>query len=127
MELLVRVGPAAALGGMTALAQCGLQGFDEDAVDIWVPKSQQKARPLGVRLHETRLWSSADVVPLGLPRSRPPVAAVQAALWSRTPRRALLCLVMPIQQRLVRPAEVSTALQRVRRHPFRRMLNAALG
>ncbi len=125
-ELLVRVGPSAALGGMSALVQHGLLGYEEDTVDIWVPKSQQKGRPAGVRLHETRLWTPADVGPIGLRRSTPPVATVQAALWARTPRQSLLCLVMPIQQRLVRPTDVSMALRRVRRHAFRRMLVAAL-
>lgn len=124
---LLRVGPAARLGGITALQAHGLQGFDEPLTHVWVPKGHEKDLrdlPPQVVVHETRRWGEGDAVTAGIPRSRPAVATVQAALWSASRRRAALCLVMPIQQRLVRPQDVAAELDRVRRHEFRSMLRA---
>jgi len=128
---LLEVGPAARLGGVTALEAHGLKGFDEPWVHIWVPKGAQKSAPSElsecVQLHETRRWAAdADAVCAGVPRSRPSVATVQAALWARSRRQAALCLVMPVQQRLVRVEDVAIELTRVRRHAYRRMLGAVI-
>ena len=123
---LIQVGPKARLGGITALHTAGMSGYDEPLIHIWVPKSAFATPPAGVRLHETRRWTDGDCMPCGLPRSRPAVAAVQAALWSLTVRQAALAMVMPIQQRIVSAAEVAVELDRVRRHRFRRQLRAAL-
>ena len=126
-RMLLAVGPRARLGGMTALRAVGLAGYVEDQCHIWVPKSRQKARTSGVCLHETRLWGDPDAAVTGIPRSLPAIATVQGALWALTPRQSMLCLVMPIQQRLTRVEDVATALDRVRRHRFRGMLRSALG
>lgn len=103
-EALMRVGPQARLGGVTALEVDGLRGFAEPWIHIWVPKGFEKQRVPEVRLHETRRWTEADAAGSGVPRSNRAVSTVQAALWSVTLRQAALCLVMPIQQRIV-PAE----------------------
>lgn len=124
---LLKVGPQAALGGVTALQVAGLTGYEEAATHVWVPKSAFKTAGEGIQLHETRRWGPADVLTNGIRRSRPAVATVQAALWARSLRQAALVMTMPIQQRLVRADEVATELERVRRHPFRRPLRAALG
>lgn len=128
---LLEVGPAARLGGVTALQAHGLKGFEEPRVHIWVPKGSQKGAPSTlserVQLHETRRWAAdTDAVGVGVPRSTPSVATVQAALWARSRRQAALCLVMPVQQRLVRVEEVAQELSRVRRHEYRRMLAAVV-
>lgn len=128
---LLEVGPAARLGGVTALQAHGLKGFDEPWVHIWVPKGSQKATPSElshqlVQLHETRRWTENDAVCTGAPRSKPAVATVQAALWARSRRQAALCLVMPVQQRLVRVEEVADELARVKRHEYRTMLGAVI-
>ncbi|KRE42872.1 hypothetical protein [Knoellia sp. Soil729] len=127
---LIRVGAGAALGGVTALQAGGLQGFDEPRTHIWVPKSCAKdprELPDDVVLHETRRWSAKDCVDAGMPRSSPPVATIQAALWAVSARQSALCLVMPVQQRLVRPADLVAELDRVQRHAFRSMLRAVAG
>ena len=124
---LIRVGPGARLGGTTALVAHGLTGFEERQTHLWVPKSSTKDRrelPGEIVVHETRRWSSRDCVGAGLPRSTPAVATVQAALWAVSPRQAALCLVMPVQQRLVRPGDLVTELDRVARHEYRSMLRA---
>lgn len=126
---LLMVGPSARLGGMSALIEDGLKGYDEPLTHIWVPKGCEKSTrglPDAVRLHETRRWVADDSVTVGVPRSRPDVATVQAALWAVSARQAALCLVMPIQQRMVRADDVAVQLDRIARHEFRTMLRAVL-
>lgn len=114
---------------MSALIRDGLVGYDERLTHIWVPKGCEKSThglPDHVRVHETRRWVAGDSVTVGVPRSRPAVATVQAALWAVSARQSALCLVMPIQQRLVRVDDVAVQLDRVARHKFRTMLRAVL-
>lgn len=120
------LGPHARLGGVTALEAAGLTGYVEPLTHVWLPKSSYKGQLDGVRLHETRRWHSTDAAPTGIPRARPEVAAVQAALWARSPRQAVLCMVMPIQQRIVRADDVAEVLTRVRRHEYRRILQESI-
>ena len=121
--------PRAALAGFTALIAAGLSGIDGDgSIHVAAPKS---SRPLpvqaGIRLHETRRWRDEDVVIDGIPRARPEVATVQAALWARTDREAALMLVAPVQQRLTTADAVSGALDRVRRDRRRTLLRGLVG
>lgn len=124
---LLRVGPGARLGGVTALGAHGLTGFAEPRTHIWVSKSFTKDTrdlPDDIALHETRRWGVDDCVGAGTPRSTAPVAAVQGALWAVSRRQAALCLVMAVQQRLVRPQDLVAELDRVARHEYRPMLRA---
>ncbi len=116
--------PRAALGGLTALQAAGLQGLDGDGlVHVCAPKSSRPlAPPPGVRVHETRRWDDGDLIVAGIPRTRPDVAAVQAALWARTDREAALLLVAPVQQRLTTVDQLGEALDRVRRDRRRSFL-----
>jgi very-short-patch-repair endonuclease len=50
-----------------------------------------------------------DVVYADPPRLSPPLATVRAAHWARSDRQAALLLVLPVQQRLVRPADLLEA------------------
>ncbi|MEO9152839.1 MAG: hypothetical protein ABI243_10605 [Lapillicoccus sp.] len=120
------LGPQARLGGITALQADGLTGFDERTIHVWVPKSTYAGPLEGVRLHETRRWTSEDAAAGGVPRSRPAVATVQAALWAPTARSSQLRLVVPIQQRLVRVPDVMEVFTRIKRHRFRMMLRDTL-
>ncbi|WP_156971744.1 hypothetical protein [Knoellia flava] len=125
-EALLRVGPSARLGGITALQAAGLVGYDEPRIHVWVRRGDEKGSALGVALHETRRWGRDDAVDCGVPRSTPAVATVQAALWAVSLRQAMLCLVMPVQQRLVRAEDVAVELSRVKRHRFRKALQAGI-
>lgn len=127
---LIRVGPSARLGGVTALQAGGLQGFTEPRTHIWVAKSftkDDRELPDDIVLHETRRWTAKDCMAAGIPRSSPAVATVQAALWARSARQSALCLVMPVQQQLVRPEDVVAELDRVQQHQYRSMLRAVAG
>lgn len=115
------VGSKAVLDGVTALRAAGMTGY-EDGVHVAAPKSARPRRPRGVEVHETRRWNGEDVLWSGIPRVRPAVAAVHAALWARSDRQAALILAMTAQQGLALPASMADALSSVRRHRRRRLL-----
>lgn len=113
----------ARLGGITALQAAGLSGLADTDIHVWVEKSTRKGnRRLvpGVVLHESRRWTAEDAADdQTMPRARPPVAAVQAALWAVSLRQAALFLVMPVQQGIVAVDDIRLVMERVRRHRFR--------
>jgi hypothetical protein len=119
---LIEVGSQAALDGVTALQAAGLTGFAEPVIHISMPKSSRPRRWPGVAVHETRRRVSMDLVAAGIPRVRPPVAAVRAALWAVSDRQAALILTMAVQQRLVTVAALAEAMATVRRHRRRKFL-----
>lgn len=121
---VLEVGPRAALDGGTALLAAGLRGITVEGIHVAAPKSSRPLRARGVVLHETRRYRSEDVMTSGLPRVRPPVAAVHAALWAQSDRQAALFLAAPVQQRIVAGADLLLALADVRRHPRRKLLQA---
>lgn len=119
----------AAVAGVTALQAAGLRGIEDDGfIHIAAPKSSRPmAPPVGVRVHETRRWRDDDVlVDSGILRSRPEVAAVQAALWARSDREASLYVVASVQQRLASVEGVSAVLERVRRDRRRSLLRTVV-
>lgn len=111
--------PRAALDGVSALQEAGIVSLTDDSVHVIAPKGSAPRRSRGVVVHESRRYRPEDVVRTGLPRTKPAVAAVHAALWSRTTRQASFFLVLVVQQRLATPADVYDALADVRRHRFR--------
>jgi very-short-patch-repair endonuclease len=123
---VLEVGAGAALDGVSALQAAGLTGYDEPVVHVSVPKGTHPRRPVGVHVHETRLRRSTDVIAAGIPRVRPEVAAVRAALWARSDRQAALIVVMAVQQRLTTAQAVQRALGGVRRHRRRPFLGTIL-
>lgn len=120
------VGSQAALDGVTALQAAGLRGYDDDLIHVSMPKSGRPRRCRGVRVHETRRRAAGDLVDTGVPRVRPPVAAVRAALWARSDRQSALVLTMAVQQGLTTANAIAEALSTVRRHRRRRLLAAVL-
>ena len=62
----------------------------------------------------------------GVPRSRPAVAAVRAALWARSDKQAALVMTMAVQQGLAGASEVAEEMLRVRRDKRRLFLHAVL-
>lgn len=123
---VLEVGGQAAVDGVTALEHAGLRGFDHPSIQVSVSKSGCYQRLKGVRVYETRRRHPEDLVGSGLPRVRPAVAAVRAALWARTNRQAALVLIMTVQQRIATTTDISAALDSVARHRRRRFLRAVL-
>ena len=118
---VMEVSQRAAVDGVTALQHAGCD-LDDDVIWVIVPKGSRPARPKGVRVKESRRYLPADIVQAGLPRVRPAVAAVHAALWARTDREASYLLLLVIQRRLATPEAVAEVVGRIRRHPRRRLL-----
>ena len=127
-QAVIDVCPRATLDGLSALQHAGLRTVVGDGlVHVSAPKSSRPVRVGGVVVHETRRWQPSDVLADGgLPRVRPEVAAVRAALWARSDREAALFLVSPAQQRLTTAAGMLEVAQTVRRHRRRRLVLAVL-
>ncbi|NHC23338.1 DUF559 domain-containing protein [Nocardioides sp. IC4_145] len=108
-------GPRACLDGASALLASGLQRYDVDRIRVSVPRGARVRRDRRYDIRQTRRWDAADVVPTGVPRTRPATAAVRAALWARTDRQAAYLLTLTVQQGLATAEEVGTEALRVRR------------
>lgn len=121
-------GPRSFLDGASALVASGLKNFRTDSVRVSVPKGARirRRRRRGIDLRETRRWRADDVMPTGVPRSRPAVAAVRGALWAETDRQATLLLTMVVQQGLCRVEELAEQMLRIRRDRRRAFVHELL-
>ena len=120
------VGAGAALDGASALRAAGLRGFD-GPIHVSTPKSARPRHPRGVVVHETRRRRASDLAATSLPRVRPSIAAIRAALWAVSDKQASLLLVMSVQQRLATADQLAEALASIRRHRRRRLLKKVIG
>jgi hypothetical protein len=123
---LIEVGSRAALDGVTALHAAGLTGYTESTIHVSMPKSGRPRSSPGVKLHETRRRQPGDLVKAGIPRVRPAVAAIRAALWAASDRQAGLILTMAVQQRLVTAEALADAMGSVKRHRRRSFVRLIL-
>jgi very-short-patch-repair endonuclease len=123
---VLEVGRRAALDGVTALQQAGVAGLDDTVIHVSTPRGSTPGKPSGVKVHETRRFVATDVLTNGIPRMRPAVAAIHAALWARSDRQAKLFVLLAFQQRKASLAELTAVLGRVRRHRRRAVLRQVL-
>lgn len=123
---VIEAGPRAALDGVSALLAAGLTGFRADRVRVSVPRGARIVRRGGVDVRQTRRLAPSDTVPAGLPRVRPEIAAVRAALWAVSDRQAATILAMTVQQRIATAEAIGRALLDVRRDRRRRFVEAIL-
>lgn len=119
-------GPRSALDGVSALQAAGLKNFDADAIRVSVPRGARVVRRQGLTIRQTRRLQQSDVVNVGVPRVRPEIAAVRAALWAVSARQGATILAMAVQQRLVRPEAIATAFLTVRRHRRKKFLESVI-
>ena len=120
-------GPRAMLDGVASLVASGLTGFTTDRIRVSVPRGariRQRSTLLDIR--QTRRWAADDLAGAGVPRTRPAVAAVHAALWARSDKQAALLLTMTVQQGLATAEQVGAEMLRVRRHRRRRFVHAVI-
>jgi very-short-patch-repair endonuclease len=108
-------GPRSFLDGAAGLEAAGLQRFTTDRIRVSVPRGARVRRARGLDIRQTRRWHPDDVVGVGLPRARPEVAAVRAALWARSNRQAALVLTMVVQQGIATAEAIARELLRVLR------------
>jgi very-short-patch-repair endonuclease len=116
-------GPRAHLDGASALIASGLVRFTEDRIRVSVPRGARVRRTPLFDIRQTRRWASGDVVGVGIPRTRPAVAAVRGALWAVSDSQATLVLTMTAQQGLATAEDIGAELLRIRRDKRRRMLH----
>ena len=107
--------PGSALGGLTALAHEGLEGFAHPVPYVVMPEGHR--RPAGGWLipHWSRELSDADVHPLRQPRrTRPQRSLVDAASWCPwgQERRARSIVLAGVQQRITSTRDLRDALSR---------------
>ena len=116
-------GPRACLDGAATLVAGGLTRFEVGRVRVSVPRGARVRRTRRYDIRQTRRWSADDRVGVGIPRTRPAVAAVRAALWSRTDREATYVVTAAVQQRLTTAEAIGVELLRVHRHRRRALLH----
>lgn len=115
-------GPRAYLDGSAALIATGLERYADSRIRVSVPRGARVRRTTLYDIRQTRRWSEDDVAASGIRRSRPPVAAVRAALWAKTDKQATYVVTLAVQQGLARAEDVGEALLQVRRDKRRRLL-----
>jgi len=120
---VIQGGPRAHLDGVSALVVAGLERFTERRVRVSVPRGARVRRSGRFDIRQTRRWAADDIVPLGIPRSRPAVAAVRGALWAASDRQATLLVTMAVQQGVATAEDVGRELLRIRRDRRRRLLH----
>jgi very-short-patch-repair endonuclease len=120
-------GPRAFLDGESALVAAGLSGYTTTTVRVSVPRGAKVRRGRGLNIRQTRRWTADDVVTTsGVPRTRPAVAAIRAALWAKSQRQGALLLRMAVQQGLVTAEQLALEMLRVRRDRRRAFVNGVL-
>lgn len=124
---LIDAGPAGVLDGVSALQAAGLTGFESETIRISVPRGIRVVGHPGAVIRQTRRLIPSDRQPSGIPRVKPPIATIRAALWARSERQAALLVTMTAQQRLCRPIDLAHSLLAVRRDPRRKFLEGVVG
>ena len=117
----------AALDGVTSLIASGLTGFEEGPLHLSVSHSHDIRQIAGVRIHKVIRRLEDELMPSGIPRTRPAVAAIRAAGWAVSDRQAALLLLMPMQQRLTTPDALLDASRRCVGRRRRGFIKAVVG
>ena len=116
-------GPRACLDGASALIAGGLERFDVDRHRVSVPRGARVRRSGMYDIRQTRRWTAEDLAPSGIPRTRPAVAAVRAALWAVSDRQAVYALTLVVQQGLTTAELLGAQALRIKRDRRRRLVH----
>ncbi|WP_161962488.1 DUF559 domain-containing protein [Nocardioides speluncae] len=120
-------GPRAFLDGASALIASGLEHYTANKIRVSVPRGAKiRQRGTHIDIRQTRRWSASDVISSGVPRSRPAIAAIRAALWAVSDRQATLLLTMAVQQGLTTPRQLTKEALTVRRDKRRALVHAVI-
>jgi hypothetical protein len=112
---LLEAGPDAALTGCGALVEAGWTGDDAGFVDVVVARDHRSRRvrhPGWLRIHSTVEVPRRGGDPARAGAAR---AAIDAAVWARTPRELMFILTSTAQQRLTTAEQMRTELRARRR------------
>lgn len=103
------VGGSALVDGTSSLRAAGLTGLGDEPVHVSVHMLKRAPEVEGVVVHKVSRRLVDDCVSVGLPRTRPALAALRAAQWAVSDRQAALFLTMSVQQRLVTGEQLRSA------------------
>ena len=120
---VLEAGERGCLDGASALVAGGLEHYDDDVIRVSVPRGVLVRRATGIDIRQTRRLVATDLAANGIPRTRPEVAGVRAALWARSDKQATLLLSMTVQQGLTTAERLGAHVMTVKRD--RRRLLAA--
>jgi very-short-patch-repair endonuclease len=116
-------GPRACLDGASALVAGGLEHYDVERHRVSVPRGARVRRTRLYDIRQTRRWSADDLAPSGIPRTRPDVAGVRAALWAVSDRQAIYLLTLVVQQGLASAEQLGAHALRIKRDRRRRLVH----
>ncbi|MET0820136.1 MAG: hypothetical protein ABWY58_04165 [Aeromicrobium sp.] len=103
----------AAVGGLTALAADGFDGFTAAAPQIVLPSGARPPSLDGLEVHWSTQLDERDVHPLAEPRrTRPARSLVDAASWTENERFARAVVIAGVQQGLTNTTHLREALGR---------------
>jgi hypothetical protein len=107
---VINCGPRAVLTSFSAAARWGLHGWERPEIHVLAPGGTVRPPLPGVILHRTRDWQRADVVAGRLLHRLGPALVLAAASFS-TSRPGCGLLAAAVQQQLLRPSDLRTALE----------------
>lgn len=118
----------AALAGLSAATAAGLRGFEPDRVHILIRHATGVRVPSWIKLHESRRFSERDISNSAAPpQTRTARSVIDAATWSRYPRRACAILCAAVQQRLVTADQLLAELRTAGAIRHARIMREILG
>ncbi len=119
-------GPRACLDGASALVAGGLERYTVERHRVSVPRGARTRRSRLYDIRQTRRWAAADLAPSGIPRTRPDVAGVRAALWADSDRQATYVLTLVVQQGMTTAELLGTQALRIKRDRRRRLVQETI-
>ncbi len=117
-------GASAVLDGTTALLAAGLKNWSTDLIEVTVAHNRRVRSLAGVRHHFLR--DRGEIIPAGIPRTRPDLAVVRAAQWAVTDRQAATIIAMAVQQRIVHPTALLARWEKVGYSHRRQVLDSVI-
>lgn len=101
----------AALAGLSSLAFDGLNGFNQESIDVVLPEGAKRRPRTRVVPHWSTQLGPDAVHPLRRPRrTRPPRSVLDAASWSKQERRSRAVILSSVQQGLAHPRQLLATL-----------------
>jgi len=119
-------GDRGCLDGASSLIAGGLEHYTEDVVRVSVPRGVLVRKAPGIDIRQTRRLLTTDLAPSGIPRTRPEIAGVRAALWARSDKQANLVLTMAVQQGMTTADRLGSHVLTVKRDRRRLLVTAVI-
>ena len=124
---LINCGPRGVLTSFTAAEVAGLAGWERPEVHVLVPRSARVLRcaEVPVIVHRAREWTAVRRHPAGGVHRLGPAVVLAAGSFDR-PRPACAILAATVQQRLLRPDHLRSALNDASSVRHRAIMRAAV-